>query len=311
MLSFSHMDTELDRAPASAYAAPHRILRPARVCLAVVLLACDAAPSRVSDAEGLPDAGPGPRDRICDGTEQITLAYYVAVESGQLSQGLAFMYENGASFLYVDGRCRYWVKLSTESGKSSVVETRQGTLDESWEQRLSRELRYQELPRLALQTEDPPKLAHLSPKVVTDGQNFAVCLTCTATTDVGDVIANASRLIGDLHGMADPDVGPVRALASEASPAAQLQPPLPIWPSDLEPLTTFLPSTTVPRFGLGHYVDDPQLLSTLRMLRTGQEDLRFGRVTGIPVSTESGTVYELFFRAVIPYEDERGLIRLE
>ncbi|MFZ5896825.1 MAG: hypothetical protein ACOY0T_37560 [Myxococcota bacterium] len=84
------------------------------------------------------------------------------------------LYELGTSFLYVDGRCRYWVQ--DPSNEDSYVPWRayhEGELAESQEQRLHTAISYDDVAKR------PPCIGPLatdgSPVAVWDGENTLVC----------------------------------------------------------------------------------------------------------------------------------------
>lgn len=74
---------------------PHQL-----AALGVFVVACGSAPPTEVPAGG--------GAAMCDGSDQLTMQFVVlnyAAHAGHLS----FPYRNGAYFLRVDGRCRYWV----------------------------------------------------------------------------------------------------------------------------------------------------------------------------------------------------------
>ncbi|AWV88286.1 hypothetical protein [Bradymonas sediminis] len=78
---------------------------------------------------------------LCDGSEDIRLAYRTG-GGGMISPGHKLMSENGSSFLYVDGQCRYWAFPREDDGVSDNTwsEVATGELSAEQEAELKDEL---------------------------------------------------------------------------------------------------------------------------------------------------------------------------
>ena len=75
----------------------------------------DIDASATGDADTAGDGGtardaPAAPRRICDGSDDIRLAYSVPVSPTSVFAFTAELYELGTEFLYVDGRCHYWMQ---------------------------------------------------------------------------------------------------------------------------------------------------------------------------------------------------------
>jgi hypothetical protein len=70
--------------------------------------AIDAELDAITDASTPGDAAP--TRRICDGSDDIRLAYRVPVQPTRVLAFTAELYDLGADFLYVDGHCHYWLQ---------------------------------------------------------------------------------------------------------------------------------------------------------------------------------------------------------
>jgi hypothetical protein len=110
-----------------------------------MLLRCaggGAAPERSQAAPTQDDAGaaPPPVDAavICDGTTDIVFAYFMQGEPGREDEA-AVAWELGHAYLYVDGRCRYWVRTA-----DAFTDTRAGQLTDGDMRRLATDLHYSE-----------------------------------------------------------------------------------------------------------------------------------------------------------------------
>lgn len=111
--------------------------------------------------------------RICDGTDAIRLAVRTLVDSTRVRAFKQALYELGTSFLYVDGRCRYWVQDPNEDSFRPWRAYHHGTLTESQEQRLHAAVSYDDV------TKGPPCVGPFatdgSPTSVWDGKNTVIC----------------------------------------------------------------------------------------------------------------------------------------
>ena len=97
-----------------------------------------------SGSTGEPAAGEW--RRICDGSDELRLAFRAAGGGGWCARGCLF-FELGPTFLYVRGDCQYWVSESFEGVWTGRART--GRLSAEDEDALSRALNFDAWPELA------------------------------------------------------------------------------------------------------------------------------------------------------------------
>lgn len=86
--------------------------------------------------------------RICDGSDEVRLAVRVMAKPGRVRAYNQPLYELGTSFLYVDGRCHYWVQAPAVDDSYALWRGyREGVLSEEQEGRLHDLASYNDVSR--------------------------------------------------------------------------------------------------------------------------------------------------------------------
>ena len=220
------------------------------------------------------------------------------------------VWENGFTFLHVDGRCRYWV-FGTSQGASEVGETRSGMLSAVDALRLERELRYADWPTLKGEWRSP--YFDASPDVFTDGTST---ISCQAKCSFEGAPAAVSPLYPAIDGWLDrlgqagqPLAGAVRvAVVNLQDSFAQWPHKTAAWPL-AAPMASFVIPYDAARPGPAPRLEPPGA-DQLRALRTRQRNQEFNPATVgivIPVRQGAGPLHGLYLRDC-SFEDANGLV---
>ena len=120
------------------------------------------------------DSSAAPR-RICDGSDDIRLAWVIPGNPGREPSFTATLFELGFSFLYVDGHCHYWVsEPSNDDNFASWRPFREGKLGEAQEAVLHDSVSYDDFAHHAPACVGPLALDG-DPTEVWDGLRVSVC----------------------------------------------------------------------------------------------------------------------------------------
>ena len=284
--------------------------------------ALDAA--RVDDAALSQDAAElDPPRAIRDGSKSIRLYYAAFAPERRAPPGTAGIFTaNGTFYLIIDGACRYWA-----SGDPMLQSTVTGVLSSEEAEALGEDLRYAAWPRLAGEYADDDVMFDVDTLQLRDGQHELSCLGgCREIAAIGSIFEHAHLAYQRLRDEGSAVEGPMRVSAVHESinePWLATMEPIE-WPLEapfddyaLDPQAD--PFTNVVPRNYGVIVEDPGDLATLRALRkTYRAQGKIWRSYGfIPVNAPRldgmpGLVgYKLYFRDVIPLEDDDGLIALD
>jgi hypothetical protein len=246
---------------------------------------------------GLAACGAPATTTVCDDSDAVRLAVrYQPVTA--LAPGEHVLYDNGASFLFVDGACTYHVK--TGSRWDDVV---RGTADDAT---LVDELELDQLAgRAGTFTGDLPAAPTL--RIAFEG----AAITCAAGCSGGDVPdwlhalnTHAAALLTDLHA-----AGFTQTIAQRVLVVAEPVPATPafVWPASFDPATISVvpddadtaPATLV----------DGDDADALRALRRAVRDAQFPPAAAYVTTDETQPPsYAAFVRDALPHEDADGIV---
>jgi hypothetical protein len=243
----------------------------------------DAGTSSEPDPAYLPD----PARELCDGSSRLRFAFS---GGGGLPSGTVLRAELGKRFIFVDGKCHYWI---SDSGHVDSLDTRQGQLSSPEYTSLVRRSQYKSWPAMAA---SPPDCQPSPP--VSDGDSYGMrdgtyafgWLRCenelpyVFTTFVPGLFELADSLY--LHGL--PMDGPVKI---QLMPAGESAVAGFDWPLARDP-GMLLGATVV--------FDN---LAEARALRSIMSAYRATGDSFMPsVRAADGTVYYMDLRDVLPFE---------
>jgi hypothetical protein len=213
--------------------------------------------STTGDTGTTGDAPAAPR-RICDGSDDIRLAYSVPVNPTRVLAFTADLYELGAEFLYVDGHCHYWMREPLPADRFGAWRAyREGELTAAQEAELHDAVSYDDFTAGA-----PPCMGPLaqdaSPTLLWDGRMTHTCrgiLQAPADWPMRIELARSTT----------PMTGPMRVMvgSQSVSPGAPIYP----WPLAGTPASYEIDYAASMRFGVSTLVTDPAELAALRGLR--------------------------------------------
>lgn len=230
--------------------------------------------------------------------------------------GMQVMFENGSSFVYVDGTCRYWAwTFATEHFWSEV---RTGVLEPHAERDLIARLQYaawrgwsgDHHSRAGVFDAD---LLVLMPDMTIDKmvRCFDGCVDEPTPAPLRAVASQVRDIAGDLWALGAPVSGDVRfVLVREEVDAIPLITYYD-WPLSIDPSSVAIGEieAAMMAWGGGRLASRTDA-HALRSLRATYRDTSTAEwLPHVPVKDREGNRYHLFFRDTIPYEDEQGLIR--
>lgn len=263
-------------------------------------------------ASGACDSEPSEPPRpLCDPLQPTSGR--VAVEQrapvGRLAQGQAVMFDNGGLYLFVDGRCNYWVSNPSERW----AETRTGVLDAASALELGERLHFNAWDDLGGVWSDPTGGVFDAPVLVfDDSKNAVVCVELCGAPDVPAAVKamrdDYAIVEQELWDRGEPVVSGVRAIAVASEPGPGI--PFVDWPLS-RPISDFVRTVPSIEFGEGTLEDDPVSARALKELRASFVRGDHGAFVWdmLPVSFD-GAYYRLYLRDALPFEDERGLVPL-
>jgi hypothetical protein len=225
--------------------------------------------------------------------------------------------ENGVTFLFVRGDCRYWIfGVGTRDANQ---ETREGVLDPSQEAALHDELAFDEWPQMTGVYGAQPS-SHVLPDVLSDGRHFIRCFALCGLSGPEDkralFAAMESSWLPVLYRQGVGLDGSMRMMVVDVSMS------FPKWNYERVnwALKTAMASVKIPAEGPvpdrgeGYRIDAGEDVAILRDLRRNQlEELYHPASLGgfIPVVEDLGPLHALYARDVLPIEDERGIVNYE
>jgi len=256
---------------------------------------------------------------LCDGSNDIRLAYHTK-SSGTMPNHRVLV-ENGYTFLYLDGQCRYWVFPRENDGPSTSMwsDVVSGKLTEDQEAQLKRDLAVIQWQRWHQTT------FHASGVFDAGTATFwtpTAAFQCTGECGSklrNSIQTNIGTWIRTLAEQGDPVYGAMRvaAVIMPDSILRQNRPhPVQAAPAGLslslkehavsEAEATFLCN------GDGFLVTG-DAAETLRRYRREYYNREYGDFwyVYLPIKDEDGTMYMVYARDTIPLEDDRGLVQLE
>ncbi len=246
---------------------------------------------------------------VCDPLDPT--AGRVALENrapaGRLARGEAVLFDNGAYYVFVDGRCNYWAKAPNERW----AETRTGVLDTEAAARIGEMLHFNAWDDLdgvwsGEGVFDAPTL------IFDDATNALVCEQLCDTPNVPNAVKAIREafpmIAAELWDRGQPVGSALRVIAVAREPASHI--PFVDWPL-ARPITDFERTSENIEYGEGILEEDLASVQALRELRAsflrGDHGAFFW--DGLPV-TSGGAYYYLFFRDTLPFEDANGFVPL-
>jgi hypothetical protein len=287
--------------------------------------ACGVVAALLGSCAGFPVAS----EPICDGSDGLRLAYRTtAPQVWRVPSTLKVRWEPGISFLYVDGRCRFWVRpddgydetADTGISRDWYVETREGVLTAEEADALGRDLGYGDWGGLDREVFDGARVTEPPhTEMWADGQYFRCvgplgdCGSEVPTTLVQRAEAWADRL----YDRAAPMTGPIRGRAFVWDDAAPGIPrPIPVgavvarvgWHSMLLDSAVSLGDGELLDYGGAPLITDPDEVALWRGLWRDFIHNEHAYWSGPFVVDAAGTIYQFSIRDALPFEDEDGLV---
>lgn len=245
-----------------------------------------------------------PRAHICDGSQDLRLAWFLSSSGGVVRT--PFQFELGFSYLYVRGDCEYWV-LSSDAG----IVSHHGVLDEDQAAALEELVHYGEWEDLT-QLWPEPGTDDAGLMVVDDGQGeYQIgCLgECPVAPEPVRQMQAAYR--GELERLWDegePYTGPMRVLTAKI-PEGDMPDEMFVvpWTVDLDLASVAVDFVDMGEPGMSVRIADQATLEQLRAFRDQHADA-LEQFTDFFVEVEPGVVYELYVRDSVPFEGNDGLL---
>jgi hypothetical protein len=224
--------------------------------------------------------------------------------------------ENGVTFLFVRGDCRYW--LFGVGTRDVNQATREGVLDPSQEAWLHDRLAFDQWPQLA-GTYGKRPLDPILPDVLSDGSNAIRCYAVCALGEADHIrpfFTAIESFLPELYSQAANLRGPVRVMVTDLSQT------FPRWTYERVAWSLAIPMSSasipsngpVPGRGHGFRVDEPADIDTLRAWRAEQLAQTYHPtwVGGfIPVADQGGPLHGLYVRDVLSIENDDGIVIFE
>lgn len=286
---------------------------------ALALMSCGADGRTGAQSDGTPSDSPrcGGGGRICEGTG-IRFAWQ-SMPAGNPTMGEKLTYQNGLHGLFVNGDCQYWVYGARPEGMprgvTGVFPARAGRLTAQQEERLASDMGYSDwTSRAEVDSYADGTAEYLwrpGCKMTKTGNLFAKPL---GETQLKTWIQTAASWLGQLYEAGTDMDGPLRVRAVAASDGRTN-------PRALESPLLDVSDMAVTWDDEGYLrMSDPATLVTdadvVGLLREQREPIANGEFSHpdnpersvLPVNVE-GQLYYVYFRDVIPLEDDNGLIR--
>lgn len=276
-------------------------------------LGCGAAPEARDAGTGVDAANPA--QTVCDGTATLRVMMTVVNPEYRVLYGHRVMRENGAWYVLIDGRCRYWASYPEELW----AELRTGTLDGETLGWLLADLHYDRWDELQGVYPPAPGVSDVSDAVFSDGERRIVCVGgCGA-----DVVPDEVKAMGNA-------VTPWATRLWESGTPVGSDVRVLVVGSGMEgEAVDLIQKSSWPVAGVGlheiaipyseaeatiSYGDGVRVTGTdadaLRRLRSEYMADEHGVwwYRYIPIVDDAGALHELYFRDTSPFENDRGLI---
>ncbi|MBN1606895.1 MAG: hypothetical protein JW940_09700 [Polyangiaceae bacterium] len=289
------------------------------VLFALLLVGCGGQGSTDSAGGYAGSGSDSPRDgagRICDGTG-IRFAWQ-SMGMGFPTVGQKLACQNGGAYLFVDAECHYWTQGGRPEGMPDDVEiyvARTGQLTAEQEEQLSSDMGYADwTARAEVDSYADGTAEYLWRPGLTmtlSGNLFAKPL---GQTQLKTWIDTAASWSGKLYDAGTDMDGPLRVRAVTA-PAEMTNPGAPESPllDVAEMAITWDNDALLDMSDPATLVTDPDVVELLREQRVPIANGEYADPNNpdrivLPVQ-EDGQLYFVYFRDVIPLEDDNGLIR--
>jgi hypothetical protein len=251
-------------------------------------------------------------EELCDGSNAVRFAYQQAEGQGQLSEGTGLLFENGSSFMLVNGSCEFWVGV----GVSSFEDYHMGILDHTQARGLIEATRLGEWRGVNDLIFDGTAFDAGTMRFW-DGESWVALSAYETPGDAPDVVralwSFRSNSLLSFWESGKPVDGPVRYRVFERDGIAV---PTATWPLEtpIDLVTEDALALAINDFGKGRLVGDEAELAKLRELRRSYATERpygFPQTYGyLPIGdgSLSKPSHWLFVRDTTPFEGDDGLI---
>jgi hypothetical protein len=231
--------------------------------------------------------------KICDGSEGLRFAYQL--RGGFLTpRPYDLFYEPGVRFLFIDGRCHFWVSPVD----LSEAPFHEGVLDAALEARVTSATHFQSWASLVgpyACTDDPPTDA--GDAIFEDGTQRVTCSPCPtdAPAELAETCDAPDDLERDLWALSTPMDGPVRIYLNDGDVARDDEV---AWP-----LARDLDEVVAATVEWPLVIADAADADALRALKR-KHDADFPDLAGaVPVRGANDRHFLLHVRDVLPFED--------
>jgi len=270
----------------------------------------DARGVDLASAEAAADSPPAAPQKICNGEARITFSFVTLLPLSDTEPGSQLVWENGSSYLRIDGQCRFWT-FGTSQGNSPLDDIRTGTLSAADADKIAADLRFGEWA--GLQGDHGRGFNGATAAMLSNGVSEVVCWAlCThpnAPAAMRDLFTKATTVLDRLSALGQPMTGPVRlALQNRQGDAPDFPYPTVPWPLT-RALTDFVIPFGIAKAGSSFKVEGADA-DELRKLRRGHRNsaaLKSG-VAFVPIKQGTGPLHSLYVRDTLPYEDATGLL---
>jgi hypothetical protein len=276
--------------------------------IACLTLAClSSACGNDTTATDGEETGEPTTERICDGSQDLRLAWFLSFGGGIVRT--EFQFEVGFYYLYVRGDCHYWVVPYREGGDPMWIATHTGIIDEAQEAELIELLQYGAWDDV-LGVWAEPGSSDAAIVRLHDGhsESGVGCVgECPDAPELVQSMRNAHQAqLRHWWELGEPSTGPMRVLAVAIAEGENMTDPVP-WTVELELASLAVGYEQSFCRGQSKLVDDPATVAALREFRAEYAQA-LQDFSDFYVETASGEMYELYLRDSLPFEDEFGLI---
>lgn len=252
---------------------------------------------------------------LCDGSDDIRLAYRTS-GGGNVAPGRKLMSDNGYSFLYLDGQCRYWAFPRGDDGTSDSVwsEVVTGVLSAEQEEQLKEEISVVDWQRWDQETFREDSLSDGATALFWTPDAVFSCYGDCQNGARNDIRSNVRSWIEKLAEQGEPVDGEVRVLAVTMPESVVNQDrPHPVQPA---PAGLDLGAHAFDE-GEHYCVGDGVLVSgeAAEALRRYRREYTHGEhgdfwYSYLPIEADDGKQYMVYMRDVMPIEDSDGIVQL-
>lgn len=246
---------------------------------------------------------------ICNGESRLTFAFVRRIALSNTEPGSQVVWENGQSFLRIDGQCHYWAF----SGDSPLNEVRTGTLSQARAQQIETDLRFSEWPSIAGVFGGGSGFFGVTPDVLSDGTNEVTCLASCSLAGPADMKALFSRvaaLLSELAASGQPASGSIRIAIEDrqdSSPSFSFS--VVTWPL-ASSMASFVLPFGIAAEGTSFLISggDADVLRKVRVSQRTAPAVRSG-ISWIPVRVgPNERLHAMYLRDTLPFEDSKGLL---